>query len=199
MTDNHYYAYYKGELSKVSDTFTEDGIANCTFNNQEMLCYFNDVKKPIKEGKFYYSKCRYGRLIITINPKIKKQIEIGSVIFPVPEGNPGLGNYGCIPTFIKNGKGDIAFNDDNGYKIITLHIARHEMINDINQTILELEPHFFPISDENYIILNNWFRADNNIQGGVNNSSLSLLKVYSGTGTEKGDIPIYTPKLSKSK
>jgi hypothetical protein len=182
--DIHSYAFYKGEVSYIGGPISNDGIASCIFNNEKVFCYIHEVKDF--EGSFYYSKCRYGKLIIPINLKIKDQIEIGEISIPRPEIHGGRGKYGCIPKFIKNEDGDLAYNENNGKKVITLHIARHYMINDINQTILELEPHPFPISDEDYSRLNDWFKKDNNIQGGVDDSSLQSLNVISGTGSELG-------------
>lgn len=185
--DNHSYAYYIGEVNYVGGPVSNDRIAACIFDNIKMYCYVDDIYN--NSGAFYFSKCSYGRLLIPINPQISDQIEIGDILTPRPVHHGGRGNYGCIPKFIKNDIGELAYEIIDGKKVITLHIARHFMMNKINQSILELEPHPFPILDEDYDKLNNSFMNDNNIQGGVNNSSLSVLTVYLSNGTDY-DIPI---------
>lgn len=192
--DNHFYAWYKGNLSNIIANPTSDGITNCTFRGQEMYCYFSESNTPENDGKFYYSKCRYGRLIIPINSNIITQYEVenpGTKLNGITLSILGKGKYGCIPKFIKDGSNNLAFVTENMKKVITLHIARHDMMNDINETILELEPHFFPISNENYDTLNRWFKMGNfSIEGGVEDRSLSVLKVYDQLGNPLGQINI---------
>ncbi len=189
--DIHSYTYYKGDLSNVDDKLSHDGIVKCTFKGQEMYCYYHESKTGLFEGKFYMSKCRYGRLIIPINEKITDQIDIENQENMIDRHTLDLtrkGKYGCIPKFIKNEKGNIAYVTEEDTKVITLHIARHDMINELNDTILELEPHFFPISDSDYDKLNGWFKDDNFIQGGVDERSLSKLNVFTSLNANLGTI-----------
>lgn len=194
--DNHFYAWYKGNLSNILANPTSDDITKCTFRDQDMYCYFNESNTPVNDGKFYYSKCRYGRMIIPINSEIKTQYEVEkseTKLSGIDLDNLGKGRYGCIPKFIKDGSNNLAFVTENMKKVITLHIARHDMINDINQTVLELEPHFFPISDDDYDTLNGWFTDVSynfNIQGGVDDRSLCVLNVYDPLGKPLGQVNI---------
>ncbi len=187
--DSHYYAFYIGDFSEIGNSSTQDGIGKCTFKGQELYCYTHESNNSTSGQKFYYSKCRYGRLIIPVNIDISEQQRDYENLNDNFEVTPleilGKGNYGCIPKFIKNESNNLAFTETLGRKVITLHIARHDMINEQNQTILELEPHFFPISNDDYNKLNNWFTENNynfNIQGGVDDRSLCDLKVYDPSG-----------------
>lgn len=192
--DSHYYAYYVGKVVLGTEPAFSDGIIACTFKNQKVFCYESEMKPlpSLEKVKVYFSKCKYGKLILLAKNTERGHREIkSSVSFRTEAFEMYLlrhGNYGCVPGFIKGSNG-IAYLQKTDHKVITLYIARHDMVHPVNNTVLELEPHDFPISDSDFIKLNTRFMNDNNIQGGVDTVNLQELKVYSSTDVLLETLP----------
>lgn len=184
MTDIHYYALYSGEIEFLGVIDTRHVIKACIFKGQKMYCYEKEHTDHVNGQLIdvYFSKCAYGRLIIPKNPIITEQRHVEPSI-PEESKMPLIGKYGCIPKFIKGNDNSIAYILQDGRKVITLHIARHDMIHPVTQMVLELEPHFFPISDTEYDKLNGWYQTDNNIQGGFDDHRMQDLIVRFNNGT----------------
>lgn len=184
MIDPHYYALYSGEIGFLGGTNLGNGIKACIFKGQNMYWYEKEHANHLNGQLIdvYFSKCAYGRLIIPKNPIITAQRHVEPLNPSEGSGHSLIGKYGCIPKFIKGISNGIAYIQMVGYKVITLHIARHDMIHPVTQMVLELEPHFFPISDAEYDKLNVWYKTDNNIQGGFADHTMQELIVRFNNG-----------------
>lgn len=188
--DPKHYHYYKIYRGKFEPSKNETGsIRTCKFNNKEYKYYKNDIgsEGSIENIWVYILEDEINSTIISVNPEIDRY---HNPRMKEPFGTQtklGKGNYGCIPKFIADLKGDLLVFNDGTQKYLNLNIAKHNEMNSTDSTVYLLRNHKFLIADSDYDSLNIEFRKSNFIQGGISEPNITEMIIY-----DSNDTPLIT-------